>query len=564
MPFRDEVMALLNYVGKGEVIAGSERDREVAEKLRGFFESIGLETKLIPITCMSWSPRVSFVEIGNRELRAEALPYTPSGDVEGKLVFAGWGLYEREWRGVKAEDNIVLLEWFKDSLDDINWQYMNAVAKGAKAVIFFDPYPNRLRRIVITFERNYKWGPGAPPPIPALVIERSEGLRLVRRARRGVKVRVFSEVKLNHKATTHIVEAGRREGILLTAHYDRWFNGFTDNRLGVALVLALAKEFSDGVNYVIFGGEESGAPGYSPWYWIWGSRNYVSILKERGELDEILAVVNIDVVGSSPIRINASGPDLIEGVKEVLNYNQTISYDLDSAIFDSFSFSKEGVPALTVNSLDQLLEIYHTDIDSEEIIIWTKVKEAYEVTRSILRSLIRKGSSILRYEAFRKYVEGELSYLKDKYQEAAKVIELIRGMSLDEEKARRLRRKLISVTYEGRYEETFLPFSTTFLPQLLIKEDLKKVEKAEALLKQGKLDKAIEVLRSIPDYRVIPGEERILPYVNLRGALSNAKAVCLEHLLSEAKKAIEEAIKCSLVQLEDLIKMKGDEVAWRR
>jgi len=539
--FKEDFLKKLNYTGQYEVVAGSEKDKRVCEALRGALEEEGVDAQLIPLPCMSWRAKVAFVEVEGLKIRAEPLPYTPSGDIEARAVFINTGLHESEWKNVEAEDKVVLLEWFKDNLDDVNWQYINAVLRGARAVVLFDPYPGRFRRIVITAERDYRYWPGAPPPIPALSIRREDGLKLIKKAREGRSFRVYSKTEVRHGATTYIIES-KGEGVLVTAHYDRWFEGFTDDRAGLALLLLLCERLKDEVGYVIFGAEESGAPGYSPWYWTWGSRSYVSMLRSEDRLKEVMAVINLDVLGSYPLHISISSPDFLEAAKRVLG--NVVKYSLDLPIFDSFSFSREGVPAATLHSMESLLKVYHTSADTLALANWHALENSYKVALKLIEAFLREGKRFLRYEALKGYLEGELSELTTELSEAEEVIDVVKTCELNEETARALRKVMFSAVYEGRYEDTFNPFSTHLLPCLLIKGDLKRIKEAKNLLRRGEFEQALRVLLKVPNYRVAPGEERVLPYLNLKDVLRAVKDLReLQRLLEES----EEAARWSLI-----------------
>jgi hypothetical protein len=75
---------------------------------------------------------------------------------------------------------------------------------------------------------------------------------LLRTAREGGKVRVLVEAEVEHSSSSAVVYAGDLSGPVLSAHADKWLTGFTDDVLGVSLLLLLASELR------ILGGVETG------------------------------------------------------------------------------------------------------------------------------------------------------------------------------------------------------------------------------------------------------------------------------------------------------------------
>jgi len=512
-------------LGGGDVVAGSREEAEAAERIRGVLEGLGLSTGVYRFECMSWGERHAELDAPGAPVRAVALPYTPSGDVEAELVYAGEGLEERDWEGVNAEDRVVLLKWF-GKLDEAVWQYIEAVRHGAAAVILYDPYPGRVRRMVMSLSTDYRFGGGTPPYVPALSVSFEAGMRLLRVARRGGRVRVYTETSVRHGAESRVVYAGDMEGVVVTAHMDKWLTGFSDNSLGVALVLEAAERLRDAASYVIFGAEESGAPGYSPWYWIWGSRSFVSWLGRRGLIESLGPVVNLDVLGGPRVHVSASGPGYRRGLEDTLGGGYT--YGWDEAIYDSYSFTLAGLPAATLNTYDHVQPVYHTDLDNDVYTVWSGVDQALRAVEAVANRFSREGWGIIDYGelvgALRRRVE-EFSWAP----ESRDVLALLEGLELrGEEEARRLRRLLAAPIYRGRYETTYRDFEYSY-PYLL--------------------EAARDLYSGVAELRRIPGLEQILPSVESpfygrwpRGVAAGEAEAALRSIARQALRELAERL----------------------
>lgn len=484
-----KILGRASLLGRGDIVAGSREEAEAAERIRGAFEELGLDAEVYRFECMSWAEKHVELEAGGTQVRAVALPYTPSGDVEARLVYAGEGLEEQAWERLGAEDKVVLLKWF-GKLDEAVWQYIEAVRHGAAGVILYDPYPGRVRRMVMALSTDYRFGGGTPPYVPAISVSFEDGMRLLRLARRGAKVRMYTETSVRHGAVSGVVYAGNLEEVVVTAHMDKWLTGFSDNSLGVALVLEAAERLGGDAGYIVFGAEESGAPGYSPWYWIWGSRSFVSWLERRGLVDTLGPVVNLDVLGGPRVHVSASGPGYRKGLEETLGDGYT--YGWDEAIYDSFSFTLAGLPAATLNTYDYVQPVYHTDLDLDVYTVWEGVGYALSAVEEIASRFSRERWGMIEYgelvETLRRRVE-EFSWAP----ESREVLRLLDGLKVCcEEEARRFRRMLAAPIYRGRYETTYRDFEYSY-PYIL--------EAARDLSAQA------------AELRRIPGVERILPSV---------------------------------------------------
>lgn len=496
----------------GEVVAGSEADRELSHHIKALFEEScrDADVKLIPVTVLSWEDRETLVEAGGRALEAKSFPYTLKSDVEGEAVYVDdcISLVEKP----RDLDGRVAITKLPEDLDDVERCYLTLVELGAVAVVFSDRFPSRRRRIVVTGSWSFSFDAGSPPPVPAVHV-RSEDLSLLTSSR---SVRVLADTRVSHGATGYIVEArldGRREeAVLATGHHDHWLSGAHDNLVSVAfLALALKEACRSGARRTLvavsFTAEESGAPGFAGWYWAYGSRVYVTELAETGRIDDVLAVVNVDTPARGKLHL-ASTPELrasaaklvppkIDGVEVV--------FEEDNPYMDSISFSTAGVPSLSIHSLDHFHQDYHTDADDLGLMQPAFIDAAYRVYRRLLSHLLSSEAPIDYGEAARSlYMElAKGSYPLEVLSAAYRLHRLI---ATRPEAGARAFRELLRAHYrpylDGDYKHGTASFKAALFPQLLVFRDLRIL--SECISERGACG---DCLKRVPWVRVIPGWE---------------------------------------------------------
>ena len=459
MKIREKTEQLFKELGQNDIVAGSKEETGSLENIRGTFEALQLPVEKYIFECTSWREEHVSLRLSARRLKAVTMPNSPPGYVEARPIYIGERILREEFHGLDLSGKIAVAKMYGE-IDEISWQYLRAVESGAEAVIFVDPYPDRRRKIVIAPSLNYTFSAGSPPPVPVVSVSLEDGLRLVDSANRGEKISLEVETSINHSASTGIIVAGNIEGPVFTAHIDKWLSGFTDNVLGVGIVASLAENYRENAGYIIFGAEEYGAPGYSPFYWIWGSRSLVTRFAENGRLGELGLVINFDTLGGRNITISASSVDLLAGLEKVLG--QTYRYTMDQTIFDSFSFTMHGHPAITIHTYEETLPVYHTDRDTPEYVDWQKVLEAVNLAEKIAQQFTEKKWAILHYPAL-------LDKIREKAQKFAEIAETQPLLELldktkigNEEQARLLRRELTKPVFTGN-----MPVNTGFVLSLI-------------------------------------------------------------------------------------------------
>lgn len=533
---RERLEALWVELPRGDAVAGSAEEREILKRVAEELEALGLDVHWYGFECLSWRER--FVELSTEGYspRAVAMPYSLTKDVEGPLVHVGDAALPREWEGVELDGKIALVQLYR-KVDEATWQYIQAVLRGAEAVIFYDRFPSRRRRMVVLFSLDYRFGPGAPPPIPAVTVSFEDGMRLLKLARRGGRVSVRVETEVDHGAYSHVVYAGNLSGPVISAHADKWLTGFTDDVLGLGMLLELAKEFRDRAGYLVFGSEESGAPAYSPWYWIWGSRKFVEYLERTGRLSDFGVLLNLDTLGGRGLRVAASGPDFAGALREVV---VDAEVGADSVIFDSFSFTSAGVPAATFHTFPELWGLYHSDSDTPSSVDWTGVERAWRAVKSTVEVLAKRGWNLMRYDLLVAGIVEKLNGLSFMDEARSLASEVAKLQVSSEEEARELRRALTRAIFRGHYERELVESEVVYPYLLDVAEDLVKLR--EVFDRGGSSSVALRGLRRIP------GLEQVLPSVEAPTRLACDKKAAREYYA-----ALERAVRESLAALREEI-----------
>ncbi len=510
--------------GFGEIITGTEKELEIVDHIIGELRNLGIDVSKIPVKVMSWQPIDATIRIGEKEIKATLQPYSLSYIIDGRLIYIR--NMNSDINKIEPYESIALVE-LSTILDDYELQYYKLINAGALAIIFYDPYPNRRRRLVATGSLSYSFTPGSPLPIPILHVTRSEGIELLKNE--GRRITIATRSKIDNNAIGYNIVAtipGRTsKRVILSAHHDHWFTGASDNIIGVATILEIAKhmvleEIRYTLQIISFTAEESGAPGFTPWYWAHGSRVFVKEQEELGVLDDIIAVLNIDAVARGVLNINASGIEyqaLLKSIAEKLGIEYKVG--LDHPYYDSFSFSMKGIPSATLNTLENISDIYHTDKDTVEILDYSTVKNTFTLALETLRTLLKSSNPLKEY-GYLTYASRIYRILEDKPVELK-----VRGYRLLEatRKAlsegrydklfkayREINKGLIKPLFRGKYDEDIGGFETVLMPHLEIIEDMKKIRRIIELLRKNKISDALKALEEIPVQRIIPGEEKII------------------------------------------------------
>jgi Iap family predicted aminopeptidase len=362
-----------------DLMGGSTAEYEFIQWLLNQMDNPMLTYELHPISTLVWRDRFSRIIYGNKEFKALSMPLTLGGSGRGKLTM-----------DTNDAEGKVLLTDFPEDMDDAKYMYIKAMEKGALAVIFRDRYSGVNRRIVVTATPDYSWNRAPPPVTPALMVSREIGDELSKYV--GEDVEFISDVETGLGTGYNLIvnlEGDKEESVVLAVHHDHWLTGFSDDCLGVGLGVQLLLdkirsrgELKRGLSLISFTAEEAGNPGFAGLYWAYGSTRYVEYLSRRNLLGSVYAVFDLDVIGRQYV-IHTS-EDLSPQLSQLIN----AQWELPKPYFDALNFEMNGVPAMTISSLDHYWDVYHTDKDNENNINIKDLESAYDAAQQLLNYLL--------------------------------------------------------------------------------------------------------------------------------------------------------------------------------
>ena len=378
--------------------SATEEELAAAEWLAGRLSGWGYEVGMEEFEAMEISGAVSLMIrapegsgggriFAGREPGEEvwmfAFPVGPSTrraagyEVEGTLAYAGRGT-EEDFSGVDLTGRIALIEMGGDvTLRD---KVEGAVESGAEAVVLFSEG--------VVWDRIFE-----ETSIPVIAVGPQEGSGLARVVRGGgeVEARVNKEA-IELQPSRNVIAELKNDieddgAVVVGAHYDTTpdTQGANDNGSGVAVALTLAEELADDelpfdLRFVLFGAEEIG---------LNGSFEYVGGLEEE-ELERILGMINLDVVGAGELTAIGSESMVEFAVEtgvgvgiEVLTFELPPGYGSDHV-----PFMLAGVEAVFLFADD--ITYINSPRDTVEHLEYEPIEQAAELVMEMIQALAER------------------------------------------------------------------------------------------------------------------------------------------------------------------------------
>ncbi len=504
-----ETRSLLErLVSIGEAVAGTEEARRLAEEAgRLLEEATGVSVEQLKLPVATWRDEGGVVECGGLRVDARVLPQTLGGVAEGRLVEVHC-TQPTCFTHVSRGD--VVIARLPEDPDDVTTIYVNALEAGAEALIVYDRWPGRYRRIVVSGRWDYARLP-SPAPMPAVHVRLEDGLKLVKHCI-GSRVRLDSRASIRW-STGAILEARIGEGdreALVIAHYDHWLTGAGDNLAGVAALIRAARLLRSlslggvAVRLALLDAEEFGDPMLPAWYWAYGSRWYARMLNKTHLLDDIVLVVNLEM----PVRrrLYAAGTPEARGLVASIARRlgvEVVEEEYETCYSDGYNFARLGAPSVTLYNIEDYLEWYHTDADLPTVVDLEAIEAAAKAAFEAIRRLAEDGLRALDYRGYIEALEGLETLLP---------LQARRGVYVFTEEARK-------ALDEGRVEALHraLRFLNARLGACVFHDDYRWGSGGFKPLLMPWLRVALEEARMVRERRfgggdaVIPGSEEKLP-----------------------------------------------------
>lgn len=350
----DRGWALLErVVDVGDRMAGTEGERRAAGLVSEALADVGCRDVAVDeFGVARWRRGGSTVATSDGEEDCVALPRSPAGDVEGRLVDLGDGLPE-DVASADLEGAIAMASsdtpGYEERFVHRREKYFLAADAGAVGFVFRNHVDGCLAPTGSVGGRDEPLG-----PIPAVGVSKEVGRRLSRRdggEDDGVGIRVDAGIE---QATSRNVRGGLGpdggERVLVTCHVDAHDvgEGAVDNGAGLAAVAEIAgalatreDELERGVELLAFGSEEVG---------LVGSEHDAS----ARPLDDVVAVVNVDgIARSRTLQVHTHGDEaigaLFRGVAADLGHPIEV-VPRASPHSDHWPYVRRGVPGCHVKS----------------------------------------------------------------------------------------------------------------------------------------------------------------------------------------------------------------------
>jgi hypothetical protein len=342
------------------------------------------EPYTVPILWLPGPESGAVIRPNGRTLAVAALPFSsgtgPAG-VEAEIVSVGQG-EESDFARFK---NGLLGHWVliettpMRTNDDLDAEYLNAPRifstarkAGAVGVLWTSTRPGRLLyRHPVRFDDRID-------PLPGVMLDREDGLRISRAlaAGKAVRVRVVTEPRILVNVVLSNVFGEVRgyaksgESVVLGAHLDSWDlgQGALDNGCNAVLVVDAAREIAAvarehpprrTIRFVLFSGEEAG---------FLGSRADARL--HRAELDQTVAMITFDAGAGRTTGFSTGGrSDIVAAADAALEpaaglgpFTQTTDAFIGT---DNYDYLIEGVPNFVANqNVDAYLPNYHASSDT--------------------------------------------------------------------------------------------------------------------------------------------------------------------------------------------------------
>lgn len=377
----ERMKSLVEKLSKREMrVTGSENERLTAESIAEEMRKLGIDASLEEYETISWEHGPAQLTIdGSPGMKIDVhfMPFSPpakSGGSKGKLVPLKFG-FPKEYRELGEEQCIVFADW--NQAAGVHYQMLSAARSGKNIAAL-----GMIGEVGGAFRIDAVPMLAKPIPFPVFTIKREDGIILRNHCFKNkttAKLEGKSKIVKGAKSANVVgLKKGKRaEKVIISAHHDGWFAGANDNLSGVSAVLEAARALCDleterSVEFISFGSEECGSPGFQ--YYLWGSRQHMK--RHAGEVDKMACVLNCELAGlanSEHLLIDCT-PDLVSYFEAI--FDDTIKrskyprrFEMSASIpttsqADQLNFQSAGVPSALLYW--SWFDEYHTDLDTAD------------------------------------------------------------------------------------------------------------------------------------------------------------------------------------------------------
>lgn len=397
---------------------GTPGEFAAADYIANYFDSIGLEVQrqTFDITLFedNGSTLQAVYEDQVKGIDSKTLQFSCSSDItEAKLVFAGLGS-SQDFLNNDFVGKVALIQrgtyYFQEKVE-------NAAAAGAIGVIIYNNTDGVING-TLTLSSE----------IPAIAITEDDGqfLKGLLDSEVSVKVNMSVDTVIDKGKSQNIIGIKRAERVqgkdpqivVLGAHYDCVDTpGANDNASGTATLMETARllpgqKFGYDIHFVAFGAEEIG---------LVGSEHYVLNLEERGQIENVAAMINMDMVGvGDTLELNLAYDDSSTWLQSLfINTAEILGLPYDTYYVDASdhaNFELFSIPTTFVAYGDD--PYYHTDEDSIDKIDEANMYNSGKIVASVLYQVAKtpmpkaEQGKIKQTQKLHTWVKGEKVYMQ--------------------------------------------------------------------------------------------------------------------------------------------------------
>jgi Iap family predicted aminopeptidase len=347
-------------VGVGPRLAGSPESAQAADAVAQAFRELGLEPRFQEFDLLAYAPDEPQLEVEGEAWPAGPCMYAHSADVEGRVRRIGEG------PAPVGNRKLATFAIVDDDGRDLARLMTSPFSRGA-----------------IPFASIHY--PVTTPPTAFIAARDAERLE------DGMRVRLRVAGEFVRRRERNVIADARGDGerrVLVTAHYDSVFRGpgAIDNASGVEGMRRAGERLLDrDVTLIAFAAEEIK---------LLGSRFYVDEAKIRGEVKNILGVVNLDCIAHGDTLMLLASPDELRGraVEAARTLGLHERYEIEpgpaTGGVDSHWFADAKVPAATICHFPY--DEYHLPDDLPELVDERRMEDAVDLAVALVESQLAR------------------------------------------------------------------------------------------------------------------------------------------------------------------------------
>ncbi|MHA1963454.1 MAG: M28 family peptidase [Candidatus Thorarchaeota archaeon] len=351
-------------------IAGTKKEREAADYLKGVLSEIGFDVKEHEFPVIAWEPKEATINLVSPEEKPiDCALFPNSSNFKQKVV-----LVDLESEQIEKEGKLPLFgfaEWGESLYTSPDTPYNKALDKGLEGLVIASPDEGELFKV-----RVGNRGKQLQIPIFSVSMETGNMLKkLIEENEVILDTRCVSKRGPSKSYNLEAVLEGSDPDfdIIVSAHYDAWFAGASDNAAPAAIVIEVARQMlahlqqggvlKRSIRFLLYGAEEVGSERF--YFWLNGSRNYV---ESHDTLDQFALVINLDSIGYDATNYVGTTYELMKFAQSITSATKQEKrfshYSPPAYGSDHWFFTIGGVPTIYLISWPS--HLYHTQKDNPE------------------------------------------------------------------------------------------------------------------------------------------------------------------------------------------------------